>query len=70
MSTSAKMDNQITSARRKGDVMFEVIKNIIVYENKELFKIICKKYPRLRYEELEEKYIRPEYYLPLVKCTK
>lgn len=55
---------------RKGDVMLDIITRMIIEENKELLKIIASKYQK-NYKELEEKYIRPEYYLPLVrKCTK
>ncbi len=49
----------------KGDMMFQVLKNVIIKENKALLKIIAKHH-NLNYEDLEKKYLKPEYYLPLV----
>lgn len=51
---------------RKGDMMFDIITNVIIEQNKQLLKLISKTYHK-SYLELEEKYIRQEYYLPLVK---
>ena len=53
------MDNKIA---------FGVIKNVIVEQNKQLLKIIAEKY-KLDYDELVNKYITPQYYLPVVKIT-
>jgi hypothetical protein len=50
---------------RKGDLAFSMLKNIIIAENKELFRKISEKY-KIDYNELAEKYLKPEYYLPLV----
>jgi hypothetical protein len=47
------------------DVTFKMIKNIIITENKELLRIIAKFYA-LDHNELEQKYLRPAYYLPIV----
>ncbi len=49
-------------------VAFAVIKNIIIEQNKELLKLIAKKY-NLDYDMLVEKYITPTYYLPVVQKT-
>jgi hypothetical protein len=49
----------------KGDMMFQVLKEVIIKENKELLKIIAKHH-NLNYVDLEKKYLKPEYYLPLV----
>lgn len=54
------MDNKVV-----GDTMFQVLKRMIITENKALFKIISKEH-NISYSELEEKYLKPEYYLPLV----
>jgi hypothetical protein len=54
------MDHKI-----KGDMMFQVLKNVIIEENKELLKIIARHH-NLNYVDLEKKYLKPEYYLPLV----
>lgn len=63
------MDKQVKglefSQYRRGDAAFAVIKNVIINENKELFKKIAQKY-KMDYTELEKKYLKPEYYLPLV----
>lgn len=58
------MDHQVIT-RVKGDMMFQVLKDIIIAENKELFKIIARHH-NLNYDDLEKKYLKPEYYLPLV----
>jgi hypothetical protein len=54
------MDYQV-----KGDFMFKILKNIIIEENKELLNIIAKRYKK-DIKMLEQKYLRQEYYLPLV----
>lgn len=61
------MDNKVANKlpKSKGDLMFQAIKQVIIEENKHLLKLIARKYKR-DYATLEEKYIRPEYYLPLV----
>ena len=48
-----------------GDMMFQILKNVIIAENKELLKIIAKHH-NLNYDVLQKKYLKPEYYLPLV----
>lgn len=49
-------------------VAFGVIKNVIIQQNKELLKVIAVKF-NLDYQDLESKYITPQYYLPLVQKT-
>lgn len=49
----------------KGDFMFKILKNVIIEENKELLNIIAKRYKKDP-NELQQKYLRQEYYLPLV----
>lgn len=44
---------------------FDVFKNIIIEQNKILLKLIAEKY-QLDYDELLKKYLKPEYYLPVV----
>lgn len=50
---------------RHGDTMFKILKQIIIEENKALLKLIADS-QGLDYHRLEEKYLRPDYYLPLV----
>ena len=63
------MDNQVKAQavmmKSVGDMMFGVLKNIIIEENKALFKTLAKEH-KLNYVDLEKKYLKPEYYLPLV----
>lgn len=49
----------------KGDFMFQLLKSTIITENQRILELIAKKYNK-DYHMLKEKYIRPEYYLPLV----
>jgi hypothetical protein len=49
-------------------VAFGVIKNVIIEQNKELLKLISEKH-NLDYDMLVQKYITPEYYLPVVRKT-
>lgn len=49
----------------KGDFMFQLLKLTIVAENHKLLELVAKKYNK-DYDNLKEKYIRPEFYLPLV----
>lgn len=55
----------VTKTTKHGDVTFKMIKNIIIKENKDLLYKLAKYYA-LDYNELEQKYLRPEYYLPIV----
>lgn len=59
------MDIKVNGITRKGDMMFRLLKNIIVEENKTLLRLVADTYG-LNYDSLKEKYLRPEYYLPLV----
>ncbi len=59
------MDEQIMDIKLKGDFMFKILKNVIIEENKELLNIIAKRYKKDP-NELQQKYLRQEYYLPLV----
>ena len=47
---------------------FQVFKNIIIAQNKEFLKQISKE-TGLDEEYLIEKYIKPDYYLPIIKKT-
>lgn len=49
-------------------IAFEVIKNVIIEQNKELLQLIANKY-NLDYDELVEKYITPAHYLPVIQNT-
>lgn len=48
---------------------FEIFKNIIVEQNKLLFKEIAKN-SHLTEEYLTKNYLKPEYYLPVIVKTK
>ena len=56
------MDCQV---KRKGDMAFHVIKNIIKKQNEELLRNIAHKTQK-PVSFMLEKYLKPEYYLPLV----
>lgn len=51
------------------EIGFTIIKNMIVQQNKELLRVLSSKYKgRLpSHEELCNKYIQPEYYLPIIQ---
>lgn len=46
-------------------IAFSVIKNVIMEQNKVLLKKLADEF-QLDYDELESKYLKPEYYLPVV----
>jgi predicted transcriptional regulator len=48
-----------------GEIMFNILKNIIIEQNKILLKQVAEK-SNLDYNELCEKYLQPAYYLPLI----
>lgn len=54
------MDRKV---KKEGDFAFQILKNIIIAENKILFEKIEKKY---KLHDLEKKYLKPEYYLPII----
>jgi hypothetical protein len=56
------MDNKITYEK----LIFDIFKTIIIEQNKLLLKEVSSKF-ELDYEELLKKYIRPEYYLPVIE---
>jgi hypothetical protein len=70
------MDNQVKTSRKvnatKEDDMkmmvFDVFKNIIIEQNKQLLKIIADKYD-LEYDDLLQKYMTPDNYLPVITKT-
>lgn len=49
----------------KGDFAFQLIKNLIIEQNKILLQQIAKSH-NLDLEELIAKYLKPEYYLPYI----
>lgn len=50
-------------------MIFDIFKNIIIEQNKLLLKTIAEKH-NLDYDYLLEKYIAPQYYLPVILSTK
>lgn len=50
-------------------LIFDVFKTIIIEQNKLLLRELATKFD-LNYEELLKKYIKPEYYLPVVEKSK
>ena len=56
------MDSQI----EKGDIAFDILKNIIIKQNEEMLKVIAEHY-KIPYQYLKKQYIKPEYYLPIVE---
>lgn len=66
------MDNQIAkksgkaaTSKKQGTVMFTILKNIIIAQNKMLMSRIAKEYD-MDEKHLCDTYIKPEYYLPVV----
>jgi predicted transcriptional regulator len=47
------------------DIVFDVFKNIIIEQNKQLIKQLSQKH-NLNYDEMLDKYLKPEYYLPVL----
>ena len=58
------MDSKITFEK----MVFDVFKTIIIEQNKVMLKKLAEKF-NLNYEELLVKYIKPEYYLPVIEKT-
>lgn len=56
------MDSQID----KGDIAFDILKNIIIKQNEKILKVIAEHY-NVPYQYLRKKYIKLEYYLPIVE---
>lgn len=77
MSNTTELDNQVDGKDvkkleikkdkrvRGGKVMFDIIKNVIIQENKLLLQKIASKY-KMDIDYLMDVYIKPEYYLPIV----
>ena len=66
MKTSRKVN-----ATKEDDMkmmVFDVFKNIIIEQNKQLLKIIADKYD-LEYDDLLQKYMTPDNYLPVITKT-
>lgn len=59
------MDNKIVYDK----LIFDVFKTIIIEQNKLLLKEISRKFD-LDYEDLLKKYLKPEYYLPVIERSK
>jgi hypothetical protein len=59
------MDSKVTFEK----MVFDVFKTIIIEQNKVLLKEVAEKF-NLDYDELLIKYIKPEYYLPVIENTK
>lgn len=49
-------------------VSFDIFKNIIIAQNKVFLKHLAKE-TGMNEQDLLEKYIKPEYYLPVIKKT-
>lgn len=48
------------------EVVFAIFKNIIIEQNKRLLEMIARDYNK-NAEALESKYIKPEFYLPIIQ---
>jgi hypothetical protein len=59
------MDNKVIYEK----LIFDIFKTIIIEQNKLLLKEVAKKF-ELDYDELLKKYIKPEYYLPVIEKSK
>lgn len=53
----------------EGDMMFSIIKNVIIEQNKHLLIRVAKRYKKNPNDYIK-KYLRPEFYLPLIKEEK
>jgi hypothetical protein len=49
-------------------MIFDIFKAVIIEQNKMMLKDVAKQFD-LDYETLVEKYIKPEYYLPVIVNT-
>lgn len=61
--TQEEIESQMMSTI--GDMMFRVLTSMIMKENEALFKTISQEH-NLNLSDLKKKYLKPEYYLPLV----
>lgn len=54
----------------KGDYAFELLKSIIIAQNKVLLQRLAERH-NLDVDSLYQKYLKPDYYLPLIteNCT-
>lgn len=59
------MDSKITYEK----LIFDVFKTVIIEQNKLLLREVSSKFG-LDYEDLLKKYLKPEYYLPVVDKLK
>ncbi len=60
------LQNQSNPATFDREVGFEILKNVIVEQNKALIKQIAKDYLRTE-SRLLHRYLKPEYYLPILE---
>jgi hypothetical protein len=49
-------------------MIFDIFKAVIIEQNKMMLKDVAKQFD-LDYETLVQKYIKPEYYLPVIVST-
>lgn len=59
------MDNKISYEK----LIFDIFKSVIIEQNKLLLKEVSLRFG-LDYQELLDKYIKPEYYLPVIDRSK
>lgn len=59
------MDNKISYEK----LIFDIFKSVIIEQNKLLLKEVSLRFG-LDYQELVDKYIKPEYYLPVIDRSK
>lgn len=49
--------------------MFQIFKNILIEQNKEFIKDLAKQFHK-KEDELLKKYLKPDYYLPMISKSK
>lgn len=60
---------KLQSKCMENKMICDLFTNIIIEENKKFLKQIADAY-KIDYKYLEKKYIKPEYYLPIITPTK
>lgn len=52
--------------KERREIGYEIFKNVIIAQNRALLKLIAKDFGRCE-QRLLERYLKPEYYLPIVE---
>lgn len=60
------MDKEIAPQKERREIGYEMVKNVIKNQNRQLIERIAEDFGRNK-ERLLQRYLKPEYYLPIVE---